>query len=302
MPHTDRTTTAQRRALHRDVSSTVGLLTDAQDFAAMRRYRTFVFDDHTAYLRQIEHLLKQLADRGGHTTVALFDPDDYAEYCAHAGLDPDTAAGRSRYTAHLAADGPHIPYTGQPMDRLVPLLVDTALRRATWQYAVTLLSGLGACADCGQDIGEAAFERAGRLLALLLDAAGPGSHHLVCSVPADEQLIAALTAEHPAGSPAARAPAAHDPAEAARFTTVLAAGIALGVPGGLVLRTHTPDAPDRVHGWRLEAGALHPLTAAEVFNAYCTDAETGEPIPPESHTDYRPGFPVVLDTPWPDHP
>ncbi|MEU6062791.1 hypothetical protein [Streptomyces sp. NPDC047097] len=294
---TDRTTTAQRKALLREVSTTVGLLTDPADFDAMRRYRTFVFRDHQSYLRQIERLLQHLAARGGHTTVALFDPEDYADYCAHAGLDPDTATGRSRYTAQLAATGPHIPYTGQPMDRLVPLLVDTAVRRATWEYATTLLTGLGTCADCGQDIGDAAFDQAGRLLGLLLDGAGPGVHHLVCSVPADEQLLAALHTEHPPAGPPA-----HDTAEGARFTAVLAVGIALEITGGVVLRTSTPEQPDRVHGWRLDRGTLHPLTAAEVFNAYCTDADTGEPIPPESSVDYRPGFPVVPDDPWPAHP
>ncbi|MGW7595555.1 hypothetical protein ACWGK9_41655, partial [Streptomyces rubiginosohelvolus] len=43
-----------RRALHREVPSTVALLADERDFAAMRHYASFAFDDHGAYLREME--------------------------------------------------------------------------------------------------------------------------------------------------------------------------------------------------------------------------------------------------------
>ncbi|MET9438329.1 hypothetical protein [Streptomyces sp. NPDC006551] len=280
------TTTSMRRALRREVPSTVGLLADEDDFAAMRRYATFRFDDHPAYLRQVEGLLKTLAAQGGHTTVALFDPDEYAAYCDDTGLDPDHPTSRSRYTAELAATGARIPYTGQPMTTLVPTLIDTAVRRATWEYATMLLTDTGHCAECGQDLGQAAFDRASRLLMRLLEAAGPGTHHLVCSVPAaDEQLLALLHTTRDG-----QGPAHLDTAEGAEFVTVLATGIALDSPGGVVLRTTTPGARDRLHGWRLAHGTLLPLTEAEVFNAYCTDARTGEPIAPEPGVDYHAGF------------
>ncbi|MFF8291982.1 hypothetical protein ACF068_22510 [Streptomyces sp. NPDC016309] len=290
------TTTTMRRALRREAASTVGLLADPIDFAAMRRYRTFPFDDHDTYLRQVDKLLRTLATHGGHTTVALFDPEDYADYCAETGLDPDTPAGRSRYTAEIGTTGARVPYTGQPVDRLVPLLVQRAVRQATWEYATMLLTDLGACADCGQDIGRTAFDRASHLLTRLLEAAGPGTHHLVCSVPADEHLLAVLHTERPSTGPARL-----DPTEGAEFVTVLAAGIALERPGGLVLRTTAPDTPDHVHGWRLDRGHLVPLTAAEVFNAYCTDADTGDPLPPEPGVAYHAGFDITTDDPWPGH-
>ncbi|MFF3318253.1 hypothetical protein ACFYV5_22485 [Streptomyces sp. NPDC003035] len=280
------TTTSLRRALRREVPSTVGLLADEDDFTAMRRYDTFAFDDHPAYLRQIEGLLKALAAQGGHTTVALFDPEEYAQFCEDTGLDPDRPASRSRYTAELAATSPRIAYTGQPMTTLVPTLIDTAVRHATWEYATMLLTDTGTCADCGQDIGRAAFDQASHLLTRLLEAAGPGTHHLVCSVAAaDEQLLAVLHATRDGYGPAHL-----DSDAAAEFATVLAAGIALDSPGGVVLRTSNPGARDRLHGWRLTHGTLHALTEAEVFSAYCTDARTGEPLPPEPHVDYRAGF------------
>lgn len=280
-----------RRTLRRETPSTVGLLVDAQDFAAMRRYRTFPFDDHTVYLQQVEGLLKALAAQGAHTTIALFDPDDYAEFCAESGLDADTGASRSRFTAEIAAAGATVAYTGQQLGDLIPLLVSRAVRRATWEYATLLLADLGACVDCGQDIGRAAFDRASHLLMRLLETAGPGTHHLVCSTPTENDQLLAVLHTH-CGS---TGPARLDTSEGAEFATVLAVAVAMESPGGVVLRTSAPGSPDRVHGWRLAHGTLAPLTAGEVFNAYCTDAETGEPVSPESGVEYCAGFEIGAD-------
>ncbi|WP_411077759.1 hypothetical protein [Streptomyces sp. cmx-10-25] len=303
MTRTGTTPTNLRRALRREIPSTIGLLADEQDFAAMRRYRTFLFDDHATYLRQVEALLKTLARQGGHTTVALFDPEEYAAWCAETATEPDRPASRSRFTAHLAATGARVTYTGQPLAALLPELVDTAVHQATWEYATTVLATAGDCASCGKDIGKAAYERAARLLVRLLEAAGPGAHHLVCSVPtADDQLLAVL---HTDGTPPPEDTTGIGFAteSATEFTAVLAAGIALAAPGGLVLRTTAPDTPDRLHGWRLTDGTLIPLTEAEVFSAYCTDARTGEPLSPEPGVEYRAGFPLAPgpDDDWTTH-
>ncbi|MFD3547771.1 hypothetical protein ACFWUW_19575 [Streptomyces sp. NPDC058655] len=285
----------RRRTLRREAPSTVGLLADPGDFAAMRRYRSFTFDDHQDYLRHVEDLLRSLTAQGIHTSVALFDPEEYAEYCADHGLDPDTAETRSRFTAELAGSSALLPYRGQPIDELVPLLVDEAVRQATWEYATTLLAGVGNCADCGEDIGNASFERAADALKRLLAGAGPGHHHLVCSVPTEaEQLVAVLHADV-ADEP--DTPPRVEGREGLDFVTVLAAGLALGGPGGLVLRSTGADRPDRVHGWHLDRGRLAPLSAAAVFNAYCTDADTGEPVAPEPGVEYCPGF--EADVPGP---
>ncbi|MFG2877089.1 hypothetical protein ACGFYU_19190 [Streptomyces sp. NPDC048337] len=291
------TGTDRRRTLRREVPSTVGLLADPGDFAAMRDYRSFTFDDHEDYLRHVEALLRSLAAQGIHTTVALFDPEEYAEYCAEQGLDPDTAEARTRFTAELAGTGAGLPYAGQPIDELVPLLVDEAVRQATWEYATGLLAGVGTCADCGEDIGQASFERAAAALERLVAGAGPGHHHLVCSVPTEaEQLVAVLHAD--AGEDP-QAPLRIEGRDALDFATVLAAGLALGGPGGLVLRSTTEGNRDRVHGWRLDRGRLTALSAAAVFNAYCTDADTGDPVAPEPGVEYCPGYEV--DAPGP-HP
>ncbi|MFK4147366.1 hypothetical protein [Streptomyces sp. NPDC004065] len=283
MAHTDHRT--MRRVLRREIAGTIGLLTDEHDFRAMRRYRSFAFDDHAAYLQQVEALLKVRAAQGSHTAVALFDPVAYAEYCAGTGLDPDAPASRARFTAEIATTGPTLPYDGRPLSELVPDLVDEAVRRATWEYASTLLSGLGPCASCGEDIGRAAFARAADLLVRVLDTAPPGNRHLVCSVTAaPETLLAVLHAddtddEHGGATRL-------DETEALEFTTVLALGLATSGPGGLVMRTSAPGTADIVYGWRLRGDGLDPLTAGEVFDAYCTDVESGDLVPPESGVDY----------------
>ncbi|MCX4910393.1 hypothetical protein [Streptomyces sp. NBC_00878] len=281
MAHTQHQT--MRRVLRREIAGTIGLLTDEQDFTAMRRrYRTFAFDDHTSYLQQVEALLRTLASQGGHTTVALFDPEEYAEFCAEHGLEPDTPSSRTRFTAELASTGATVPYEGQPLDHLVPHLIDEAVRQATWEYATTLLSRIGTCASCGEDIGRASFVRASGLLVRILDASGPGERHLVCSVSTEpETLVAVLRADDDQhGKPCL------DEAEALEFTTVLALGIATQSAGGLVMRTSTSDTTDRVYGWRLRGEGLEPLTAGEVFDAYCTDVESGDLVSPESGVDY----------------
>ncbi|MFJ4281199.1 hypothetical protein [Streptomyces massasporeus] len=279
MAHTDNRT--MRRVLHREIAGTIGLLTDEHDFRAMRRYRTFTFADHATYLKQVESLLRTRALQGSHTTVALFDPEDYAEFCTQKGLDPDNPSSRTRFTAQIAATGPTLPYDGRPLADLVPALVDEAVRQATWEYATTLLARLGACTSCGEDIGRAAFTRAAGLLVRILDTAPPGNRHLVCSVTGPpETLIAAL---HIADDGSALE---LDETEALEFTTVLALGLATESPGGLVIRVSAPDTPDRVYGWRMRGYGLEPLTAGEVFDAYCTDIESGDLISPESNVDY----------------
>ncbi|BDM68886.1 hypothetical protein HEK616_23730 [Streptomyces nigrescens] len=303
---------AARRSLRREIPSAAAVLADERDFTAMRRYASFPFDDHAGYLRQMEILLRTLAGQGVLTTVGLFDPAAYAQYCADRSLDPDRPDSRSRYTAEVARTGATVTYDGEPLTQLLPLLVAEADRQATWDRATALLTRAGRCETCGADLAHAAFTRAGQAVQGLLDALGDGTHHLVCSIAAgDPPLLAVL---HAGRGPGARPRL--DEHQALIFCTVLAAGLALRTPGGIVSRT-TPDpgetahdpataasrgAPpprDTVRGWSLRDAWPHALSAGEVFTAYCTDADSGEPVPPEPGVSYAPGLPV---TPPPDHP
>ena len=68
-------------------------------------------------------------------------------------------------------------------------------------------------------------------------------------------------------------------------------------PTALILRTFT----DRVHdtrpdgtiipvklvrGWRVYHRRLVPLDEAQMFDAHCVDAASGEPVPPEAGVEY----------------
>ncbi|MCQ4206545.1 hypothetical protein [Streptomyces longispororuber] len=284
MTHTQHGRTASmRQILRREVAGTIGLLADEQDFTAMRRYRSFTFEDHRTYLKQVEGLLKNLAGAGGYTTVALFDPDDYAEFCAETGLEPDAAASRTRFTAELASTGPTVPYEGQPLDDLVPDLVEEAVRQATWEYASTMLARIGPCAVCGRDVGRTAFARASYLVARALDTIGEGVHHWVCSAHTGREPLHA-TLHVDATTPGT---VRLDETAAMELTIVLALAIATHSPCGLVLRTSTPaEDRDRIYGWHVKDEGLQPLTAAEVFDAYCTDAHTGDLTAPQPGVDY----------------
>ncbi|GAA0399542.1 hypothetical protein [Streptomyces luteireticuli] len=278
-----------RRKLRREAPSTVAVLADERDFATMRRYPSFGFDDHPAYLRHVEGLLRALAARGTHTSVALFDPVEYADYCDRSGLDPDSATSRTRYTAEIAATGSTVVYEGQPVARLLPRLLDAAGQQATWEHATQLLTRHG-CAGCGDDPGREPFARASRALRRILEALGAGTHHLVCSVPTEGDVpLVALLRAHCDDTGGLRL----DEPDALLFCTVLAAGIATDRPGGVVARTHRAGQPDAVRGWSLRRGRPRPLNEAEVFSAYCTDPVTGEPVPPEPGVEYEAG--IALD-------
>ncbi|MCZ4123017.1 hypothetical protein [Streptomyces sp. H39-S7] len=277
-----------RRALRREAPSIVALLADERDFAAMRRHRGFPCEDHPEYLRQMDGLLRSLLSQGLSVTVTLFDPEEYAEYCADTGHDPDTPATRARYTADVTASGPGVPYSGQPVRRLLAELGHETDRQTAWDRATDVLTAAeGRTAD-GRELARHAFERASRALVGLIETAGAGIHHLVCSVRSDDApLLAVLTTERAASGRIHFAEA-----DALVFCTVLAAAAVSDSPAGIVIRSTGSDGRDEVRGWSLRDGWPQPLTEAEVFNAYCTDAETGEPVPPEPGVTYRAGLPI----------
>ncbi|MFE3459278.1 hypothetical protein ACFXKD_17185 [Nocardiopsis aegyptia] len=77
----------------------------------------------------------------------------------------------------------------------------------------------------------------------------------------------------------------------------LCAAVTRPSPSALVLRTFTdrvshtlPDGTavpiKLVRGWRVGEHTLYPLDEAEMFDAHCTDAASGEPLPPERGVEY----------------
>lgn len=86
-----------------------------------------------------------------------------------------------------------------------------------------------------------------------------------------------------------------------RLSTVLAGGHSAAV----LLRSFTrrishtlPDGTEVpvkvVRGWRAADHTLVPLDEAQMFDAHCTDAASGEPVPPEHGVEFAPAPSVDL--------
>ncbi|EST37130.1 hypothetical protein N566_14625 [Streptomycetaceae bacterium MP113-05] len=300
MPHTRSRKRRPYRVLRTETPGTVAVLATEADFAAMRGYRTFAFDDYGAYLRHVQELLSSLAGQGLHSRVAPFDPHRFAAYCAEFGLEPDAPLSRTRYTAEIAGNGPTVPYDGQDCAELLPPLRARRARDAVWNEVTRILNDADAptrrtlAPGPQYKSGDAALHTAAAALDALLGALGPGTHHLVCSVdgPSAPLLAVLHTTTTADGSWELTE------ADVLLFCSVLAAGLVTRSPGGLVVRTTPPGdlsgrTAETVRGWCLHSGWLVPLTEAQVFSAYCTDAETGDPVPPETGVEYAAGIPLA---------
>ena len=240
-----------RRRLRREVPSTAAVLADEQDFRAMRRYRTFTFDDHRSYLRQMEDLLQhpRLPGRAHHRRP-LRPGRLRGVLRRHSPSTPTAPTAAAATPPNSPAPAPTLTYQGQPLDRAAPAArrrsrppghLGVRLRRPRPRRRLRR--------SCGEDIGHAAFDRATHALQQLLEAARQPAPTTSSAAPSRPEI-------RPAGGPARhrarRTPATGSPNRTALvFCTVLAAGLALRSPGGLVFRT-TPGhdtTGDRVHGW-----------------------------------------------------
>lgn len=281
--------TRHRRALRREAPVVVAVLLDERNFTAMTGYPSFPFEDYGSYLHHLDGLLRSMDAQGTHLAVTLFDPGAYRAYCRSTRQPPDSPATRVRYVAEVTTTGPAVRYTRQPLTALRTDLAREADRRATWERATDRLTAAGPCPDCGQDLATCAFDRASHTLLRMIEAVGPGHHHVVCSLP---------TAEEPPLLAAVRVDADPDgevrfaEADALVLCTVMAASEATDRVGGLVVRTTDAAGAETVRGWELRAGEPYPLSEARVFDAYCTDPATGEPVPPEPGVTYRAGLPL----------
>ncbi|MDH6544160.1 hypothetical protein [Streptomyces sp. SPB4] len=122
-------------------------------------------------------------------------------------------------------------------------------------------------------------ERSAALLMGFLNAVGDGCHHLVVAVSANGATLSVSVPFHNDGETSDL-----DPDDA--LEAMMALTLAAMVGGGAVIRTNCADQTSEVMGWRLVEFYAKPLSASEIFNVYCTDAMTGEVIPPEWGVEY----------------
>lgn len=290
-----------RLAPRRESPTVVALLPDELSFSAIRRYPSFRFTQYARYLRQTERHLRTLNSQGTCAQVTLFEPLPFRAYCGRESLDPDTVSSRRRYAVR-AASVRSITYTGQPLSQLLQTLREHQDGHGTAPY-VRWLGGTRdcLCREVGElrRAGEEASDPAVLALAQLLREAGPGDHQLVCTVtlPGEGGPESVSTVLHASDAGAGRVLLHEQQALAA--AAVLAAAVTTQSPGGVVLRSRS-DHAQVVRGWKLVSGWPQPLTAGEVFAAYCTHPGTGAPRAPEFGVEYLPGFDIPR--PGPESP
>ncbi|MFG3133710.1 hypothetical protein ACGFZU_39190 [Streptomyces tendae] len=135
------------------------------------------------------------------------------------------------------------------------------------------------------------FDTAAQAFEALLDALGPGRHHLVCSAHTSRGSFASASATVECTDDD-RDQADADYEGWLMFCHLLAQTSIAFRQATIFARTHTTDLTSVLRGWRVTNGWPQPMAAADVFAAYCTDLATGDPIPPEPGTDYQAGTPL----------
>ncbi|MFJ6784566.1 hypothetical protein [Streptomyces yangpuensis] len=122
-------------------------------------------------------------------------------------------------------------------------------------------------------------ERSAALLMGFINAMGDGCHHLVIAASAKGGTLSISVPFHNDGETSDL-----DPDDALEAMMVLTLAAVVG--GGAVIRTNFADQTSEVKGWKLVEFYAKPLSASEIFSAYCTDAATGELIAPEWGVEY----------------
>lgn len=252
---------------------------------------------HSRRLRHTERFLRTLRAQGVAARVALFRPSTYHAYCFQEALDPQCPQSRTRY-ALLAASTASITYGGQPLAQLVETLRERAAQTADPARAARLLHRARSC-QCRElsALAKAAHgpsHAALSVLAQILQAAGPGSHQLVCTAhltqtPESESEPGPLSAVlHATVDP-------HDPAalvhreQALGAAALLAAAMTGRSPAGIVLRT-TTERTQVLRGWQLRDGWPQPLTENQVLAIYGASPRASQPGGPHPAVRYRAGF------------
>ena len=132
---------AMRRVLRREVAGTVGLLADEHDFAAMRALpQLHLRRPHAPTSDRSKPCSGPSPPRATTPPSPSSTPRSTPSSAPRPASTRTPPTSRSRFTAELAATRRHRPLHGQPLDELVPDLIDEAVRQATWEYATTLLA------------------------------------------------------------------------------------------------------------------------------------------------------------------
>ncbi|HWS39632.1 MAG TPA: hypothetical protein VN408_43655 [Actinoplanes sp.] len=224
-------------------------------------------DEYDAYLDAHDDAVRRSRRDDTMIHVGRFDHDDYLEFCADDDLPPDGAGTRAAYAVWATDAGEAGEWPGSVREFLLNM---------------SLLDAVESDPDARFDEAmEVAEELLDELTGLMATAPpGPGSFTVTVSADGDS-LVFPWTASRTRLQ-------LHRPLD-----VLLTAVIAGTVQGGALIarfptRVMLPDRvkQSRVLGWRLGGHEAAELSESELFSAFCTDAVTGEPLPPEYGTVY----------------
>jgi hypothetical protein len=175
---------------------TVGLLTTAEDFAAMRNHPSFEFTDYQHYLAEHRRLLENLRAHGRAVRIGCFDPCDYLHFCATARVDPDSPRNRARYVHEVCADDPQSPsYTGQPLADIIAELEADRRHQILLRILFDLLEDSVRAEEHPLRVLLQAEGHAARTFAGIINGAGRGRHQVVLSTLGNSVEQASVTLE-----------------------------------------------------------------------------------------------------------
>ncbi|WP_224285669.1 hypothetical protein, partial [Streptomyces sp. LS1784] len=210
----------------------MALAVDAGDFAGLARYGLFGGLGHQAYLRRAEEQLTALHRQGLEVHLRVLEAADFEDYCEALGLDPRMPAARVAYAGDPELAGEPFVYAGERLAELVPVLLDDHRARVRMSVACAVLLGAVGDDPAGQFRMAAVMRYVTSVYLALAEGAGEGCHLLTlrCHGPEDgEELTSAVDVCVEEGQlyPAGR--------DAEAFCVTLAAGVALGGAGALLL-------------------------------------------------------------------
>ncbi|MFJ9951648.1 hypothetical protein [Kitasatospora sp. NPDC091207] len=277
----------------------LALAVRAADFAELARHGLFGALAFRDYLRRTEAGLRALRGQGIEVHLRVFEPADYEDYCEAFGLDPGSAAARVAYAADPELAGEPFVYAGERLTELLPVLVDDHSARVRISIACAALLDAVGDGPSGRSRLVAVAHHVTAVYLALAEGAGAGGHLLTlrCHGPEDgEHLTAAADVRTEGGHLFAGG------RNAEAFCATLAAGVALGGAGALLLHGDGGGGGDGavaggrvVRGWALEAGRLRPMAAGEVADALADEVAQGVPVP--SGAVPLPGFPLPAAPP-----
>ena len=263
------------------VPTLVGVVTCAADFEALRSDGGTEYQAYADYLRDLELLLAALRGKGGPVRGRCFHPADLAGYCERRSLPAADPENHAAYIADPAGEAEWVDYQGEPLPDFLERLTRARERGLVQRALDRLLAETAEAAATGafpEEPLREAYEQGAAELRQMLAGARPGRYLLVGELhPGGEP------GEQPAGQSVGQsvevsAELRLDPGQVLRIDdadlellcSLLCTGLALGLPGSVLLAGRSGAAGGATGrpvawGWQSEGGGYRRGNAADVL-------------------------------------